>query len=239
MLRAMGVSHDPAAVWPRSWIPAAWRKRLRGPYRRLLFERAWPRFAADPAAARQDEALLRQLVRGWDNPWSAHPAFLRAALAEASASDGPVLECGSGLTTLLLGGLAAHTGRPLCSLEHDSTWRARVATALRRHAVTGVDLRACPLRAYGDFDWYDIAPADVPSDIALVICDGPPGTTRGGRYGLLPVLRQRLRPGCLILLDDAIRPEEQEIVRRWIREFGARPEQPDAATRIARVRMPC
>lgn len=234
----MGATHDPAAAWPRSWIPAAWRKRWRGPYRRHLFERAWTRLAARAAAIPPDEDTLRQLVRGWDNPWSAHPSFLRAALTAASVAGGPVLECGSGLTTLLLGHLAAHDGRPLCSLEHDDAWRARVASALHRHAVTGVDLRACPLRAYGDFDWYDIAPDSVPSGIALVICDGPPGTTRGGRYGLLPVLHERLRPGCLILLDDADRPEEQAILRRWNAEFGVTREPSDPAGRMARLRMP-
>ena len=38
----------------------------------------------------------------------------------------------------------------------------------------------------------------------------PPGSTRGGRYGLLTVLGERLAPGCTILLDDAGRPDERE-----------------------------
>jgi len=70
------------------------------------------------------------------------------------------------------------------------------------------------LRDYGDFDWYDVDPLELPT-FSLVICDGPQGSTRGGRLGLLPVLRERLAPGCSILLDDAARPSEREVLRRW------------------------
>ena len=55
--------------------------------------------------------------------------------------------------------------------------------------------------------------------ISLVICDGPPSSTRGGRFGLVPVLRENLAPGFRILLDDARRPGEREVLRRWASEF--------------------
>jgi len=58
----------------------------------------------------------------------------------------------------------------------------------------------------------------MPEAFSLVICDGPPGTTKGGRYGLLPVLDKRLPPGATILLDDAGRPAETELIRRWENE---------------------
>jgi len=235
----MGAMRATSETWPRSWIPAALRKRLRSPYRRRIFERAWTRFAANPTAAARDGDLLRQLVRGWDNPWSANPDFLQVAMEAAAHLTGPVLECGSGLTTLVLGTLAAQSAQPLCALEHDAAWRERVRTALQRHPSPSVTLCACPLRSYGDFDWYDVTAAAVPPGIALVICDGPPGTTRGGRYGLLPVLGRHLRPGCVILLDDASRPEEQAILARWVREFGVTYELATGVTRqAALVRMP-
>jgi len=55
----------------------------------------------------------------------------------------------------------------------------------------------------------------------MVICDGPPGATKGGRYGLVPVMKDRLRTGSFILLDDAAREQEQEIARRWMSELDA------------------
>ena len=56
---------------------------------------------------------------------------------------------------------------------------------------------------------------------ALVVCDGPPADTVGGRYGLVPIMRDRLAPGCAILLDDAEREHERAIARRWQLELGA------------------
>jgi hypothetical protein len=56
---------------------------------------------------------------------------------------------------------------------------------------------------------------------ALVVCDGPPGSTKGGRFGLVPIMRERLEPGCVILLDDASREQELAIARRWEAEIGA------------------
>ena len=62
----------------------------------------------------------------------------------------------------------------------------------------------------------------MPKDFSLVICDGPPARTPGGRYGLLPVMKSHLRPGCVILLDDVSRLEEREIIARWAEESGAK-----------------
>ena len=39
--------------------------------------------------------------------------------------------------------------------------------------------------------------------------------TRGGRYGLLPLLGNRLPVGATILLDDTCRSSEAELIKRW------------------------
>jgi hypothetical protein len=57
-------------------------------------------------------------------------------------------------------------------------------------------------------------------EIALMICDGPPDKTRGGRYGLVPALAQRLENECVILADDADRPSEQRVLAACAEEFG-------------------
>jgi hypothetical protein len=59
----------------------------------------------------------------------------------------------------------------------------------------------------------------MPDRFGLVVCDGPPSQTLGGRYGLAPVMKDRLGPGCVILLDDASREGEQEVVQRWAKEL--------------------
>jgi predicted O-methyltransferase YrrM len=127
-----------------------------------------------------------------------------------------VLECGSGLTTLVLAAISRHTASDLWSLEHDPHWHQVTNQALQRFGLRA-NLRLARLRSYGDFDWYDIDPSAVP-DFSVVVCDGPPNSTRGGRYGLFPVLRDRLTADCVILLDDAERRSEHELVRRWSQE---------------------
>ena len=52
-----------------------------------------------------------------------------------------------------------------------------------------------------------------------------PSATRGGRYGLAPMISDRMLPGCTVLLDDAIRSDERKIAARWTEEFGLRGEQ--------------
>ena len=59
----------------------------------------------------------------------------------------------------------------------------------------------------------------LPRDFGLVVCDGPPGTIQGGRYGLMPVMGEYLRPDCRILLDDTNRRKEKELIERWAGEM--------------------
>jgi len=84
-----------------------------------------------------------------------------------------------------------------------------------------VILCTTPLKDYGDFCWYDAPLASMPASFSLVVCDGPPGATKGGRYGLVPVLGKRLSYGCVIMLDDAAREQELAIARRWEAELDA------------------
>ena len=91
---------------------------------------------------------------------------------------------------------------------------------LRRYRINSVKLCETGLRAYGSYTWYAPPKDKMPDDFALVICDGPPGTTRGGRYGLLPIMKPHLKSGCLVLLDDAGRAGERAIIARWANELG-------------------
>ena len=86
---------------------------------------------------------------------------------------------------------------------------------MQRHRIGTTRVLFAPLRNYGDFTWYDPPTDEVPHGIRLVVCDGPPGSTPGGRYGLLPVLGDRLDPGAVVLLDDAERATETHVLERW------------------------
>ena len=57
----------------------------------------------------------------------------------------------------------------------------------------------------------------MPDAFETIICDGPPGKTRGGRYGLAAIMKAKphLKPGCIILLDDAERQQDHAAAERW------------------------
>jgi hypothetical protein len=203
-------------------LPRRVRARLRATHRELVFRRAMSRFVRDPAARTcPGDPTLRALVYGWGNEgYSARDEYLAASIEQALTSPGPILECGSGLSTLLVGVVATKLGQTYWALEHVPDWAARVRRYLDRYELDAVVATAA-LRDYGSFSWYDAPLAAMPASYSLVICDGPPGPTKGGRYGFVPILREQLQPGCVILLDDAEREEERTIARRWARELGA------------------
>jgi hypothetical protein len=196
---------------PRDLLPRSLRASIRKIHRALVLRRAIRKLRGDP---RGSDQVWRELVYGWGNAgFSSEPEYLDAIAAGAAATGGAILECGSGLTTLVLATIGGGEGRAVWSLEADPEWCRTVCSALRRLGLRA-ELQLAPLRDYGDFDWYDVEALEAPA-FSLVVCDGPTGRTRGGRFGLLPVLGDRLETGCMILLDDAGRAGEREVLRRW------------------------
>lgn len=169
----------------------------------------------------RNPTVFRWLGMGWGNEgWSADCGYLEAVCRWASQVRGPILECGSGLTTLLLGIVAP--GR-VTSLEHTPEWRDRVRQAAMERSIH-VNIVDAPLVDYGDFHWYSL-PKSLPGALELIICDGPPSDTVGGRYGLLPIGENLLASNAVILMDDVERAHEQVIIARWKDKFGVQSEE--------------
>lgn len=185
------------------------RRRAPRTYREYVLRRGLRRLGSGQPWA--------DLVYGWGNEnWSALSEYLEAVASYCRSTGGPILECGSGLTTLVLASLGAE----VYTLEHDPVWCQRVRAKLTDFGLSA-HVMASPLRSYGAFDWYDVDIATMPA-FSLVVCDGPPGKkTRGGRYGLLPVMREHLADGCTILLDDANRPGEREMLGAWAQSLAS------------------
>jgi hypothetical protein len=197
--------------------PLRVRRKVEMLHRGMVLKRAILQLRADPGACLDPGALLvEDLIYGWGNEdWSASPEYLAGCVRETLNSQGPILECGSGLTTVVVGIIADLQGISLHTLEHVEIWGEQVQRALARFGAKNVHLHVSPLTDYGDYQWYS-APHEIRQRrFSLVLCDGPPSATRGGRYGLIPVMRDHLDSRCVILLDDAIREEEQAIADRW------------------------
>ena len=218
----------------RRVMPGSARRGLRQLHRRLCFRWATSRLARLAPSRLPDERTIRLLHYGFGNAeWAAAPAYLEAVARYSMETNGPVLECGSGVSTVVLGFYAGRRGFEVCSLEHSAEWAEKTTRALTRGRVRA-RVELVPIRDYGPFEWYDIESVRLPKSVSLVICDGPPGDIKGGRYGLLPLTAKQLAEDAVILLDDASRPGEMEVLRRWDQESGYRPE-PDSSRRTFAV----
>jgi hypothetical protein len=207
-------------------LSRAIERRIGKRLQQYRFWRAMRRFLSEVKHGQDiSHDLLAELIQGWGNPWSVQTEYLDACLREARTTTGPILECGSGLSTLLVGAVAQSRGTRIWSLEHEPKWAETIQKYLRKYRIFSVTVSLAPIRSYGDFDWYALPSLQtLPGKISMVICDGPPGGTRGGRYGLVPVMLDKLRHDCVLLLDDGAREQERLIANRWGQMIMAKPE---------------
>jgi hypothetical protein len=204
-------------------IPSSVKEAVKGLERERRMRAAVDGLRRLPEGEAPADALLSEFESAWGaDGFRAVGGFLGEVTRRAALTRGPILEAGSGLTTLLLGLLAGRRGVGVYTLEHLPEFHAQTRKKLERHSIPNVNLTLAPLRDYGEFGWYSPPLEDFPRDIRLVIADGPPGDTKGGRFGLMPVMRPHMAEDVTILLDDAERPDEQECLRRWREEYGVR-----------------
>jgi predicted O-methyltransferase YrrM len=158
--------------------------------------------------------------------WAASPDFLVHLVREARTRQPQVIvECSSGTSTVVLARMVQANGHGhVYSLEHDALYAAKTRQALVSHGLdafaTVID---APLRSHrigsSTWMWYDTSA--LPRDIDMLVIDGPPATTQAlARYPAVPLLRSTMSAACLIVLDDAARPDEQAAVARWIADDG-------------------
>jgi predicted O-methyltransferase YrrM len=138
-----------------------------------------------------------------------------------------VVEAGSGVSTLITAYCLQEIGNgAVVSLDHDKKFAAISAANIAKHELQDVaNIIYAPLREVviqsKTWLWYDTQHLQDLGPIDLLIIDGPPGTTqRLARFPALPILNHLLSDDAIILLDDAFRPDEREIVRLWLKEFG-------------------
>jgi predicted O-methyltransferase YrrM len=132
-----------------------------------------------------------------------------------------ILELGSGTSTSVLGlALRLNSEGQLLSLEHDPGYLETTRSAISRRGLDDiVHLVLAPLVEIPIDEeitlWYDLSEVVFPDQIDLVIVDGPPWTEQSSRYPALPILSDYIRPGGVLIMDDAKREGEASIIARW------------------------
>lgn len=191
---------------------------LRESHRRLILGRAIRSLQRDIRAGIVQNDLISQLRYGWGNEgWSGSENYIRGCLNEALRCEGPILECGTGLTTLIIGAVAESRSLPFVSLEHSAEWRDHTSAVAKSLGLANVHIHHAPLVDCGSYEWYDVSRM-CDRGFSLILCDGPPAQTKGGRYGLLPAARHLMADPCTILLDDAVREDERRVAQKWRQE---------------------
>ncbi len=158
---------------------------------------------------------IKAVHEAWGNKSYAAPVEYMELMAKmARNSDGAIVECGSGATTMILQQLCRENpDLEVLSLEHDEGWYKK-AQKLMNPDVANHRLVHAPIKD----SWYNLDGVDLPERIGMVVVDGPPGAI--GRYGAFPALKPRLHYGYAFLVDDARR--DKPMLDRWQNEFGVR-----------------
>jgi predicted O-methyltransferase YrrM/anti-sigma factor RsiW len=149
--------------------------------------------------------------------WKADTGFLhRIVDAIEELRPATVVELGSGASSLVCArALQLHGGGRLVSYDQHAAFVTATAQWLREEGVAA-DMRHAPLQhrsADWPGTWYSLS--DLPESIDLLIIDGPPWAVHPYVRGAADMLFERLTPGGIVLLDDANRPGERIIARRW------------------------
>lgn len=127
-----------------------------------------------------------------------------------------VVEFGTGASTLVIArALKKWGGGRLISFEQHGDFVDATRGWLSEHGLEA-DLRAVPLRRSPEGWpglWYDHG--RLPRPIDLMLIDGPPWTIHPMTRGAAASLFDHIAPGGTVLLDDAARPGERLVARRW------------------------
>lgn len=204
------------------------RQALLDPLQRQVSDRRLRQLISELRSnASPDRHVLERFRRAWGNEsFSADVTYVSEVVSHVRRCSGPILECGSGLTTLVAAVVGERRNLTVWSLEQDREWADFVTHGLKKNGIRNVELRYAPLRDYGGFVWYDVEGLELPGDFELVLCDGPAVFEEWGaahaqwRYGVLPVLASMGTRVGEILLDDATEPRAAGLLRRWRQEFG-------------------
>lgn len=131
-----------------------------------------------------------------------------------------VVELGSGATSLVIAqALSRNGGGCLHSYDQHEPFVLQMRDWLAEHALSA-QFHHAPL-TLRDPAWPGLwyALTDLPPVIDLLVIDGPPWSLHPYARGMAERLFSRIAPGGVIMLDDAARPGERIVARRWRRKW--------------------
>jgi len=139
-----------------------------------------------------------------------------------------ILECGSGVSTLIISYCIKKLGSGhIWSLDHEKKYLDITRKNVQIHGLENyASVIFAPLKSIvidnKNYNWYETKSLKtIPSKIDLLVIDGPPRRYSSDvRYPALPLLYDYLSDDAVIVLDDANRQGEKEIINKWLELYN-------------------
>lgn len=181
---------------------AAHIRRLSG----TAFAHLMPRFIAGT----ETEHDYNEAFKYVGNNYAADPGVLALLVGLARKCRGPIIETGSGLSSVLMG---AVSDSRVYALEHVEHYAAQTVSWCEEAGVGNVGVCFAPMRDH----WYDLDKFTLPNKFALGFCDGPP-RMYGTRAKFFEVLALR----CSAILVDDVKTDVNYLrqVHEWAQANG-------------------
>lgn len=161
---------------------------------------------------RETPNIYREVLAAIENPWAAGGEVLASCVLMARKATGPILEMGSGISTILM---AAATDQMVWCVEHNDFFADRLEDMARIAGLTNIMLVTCPLKDH----WYDLSEDmnALPDKFALALVDGPPRYLGSDRMRFFEVFGTRVNA---VICDDANEGEYAGKLRVWAQDNG-------------------
>lgn len=138
-----------------------------------------------------------------------------------------VVELGSGVSTIFNGKVLEENGHGrLVALDNSEEYAAKTGHQILNNGLSNIcTVNFSPPKSYTingkPYEWYSFS-EDIfqRNSIDVLFVDGPAGPLNSDvRYPAVPLLYDYLADESWIILDDAGREKEREIIRQWLEEF--------------------
>lgn len=163
--------------------------------------------------------------------WAGSPDFL-FKLVELVVCESPkyVVELGSGVSSIVLGAaMKKFSQGKVDSIEHEQSFTFKSKRFLEINELSDiVNVIYSPLTLQNfqdtEWKWYDESKIkEIENGIDLLVVDGPPRFLQEkSRFLALPFLFNKLSTNSIIVLDDANRENEKQVVEDWLQFLKTR-----------------
>jgi predicted O-methyltransferase YrrM len=155
--------------------------------------------------------------------WAATPELALITLEELKKHKPlQIVELGSGVSTVIAShGLQQNGKGSILSLDHDQEYAEKTREQLTKHGVEDfaqvIYSPLVPHQIEGiTWHWYDLDAISLPEEIDMLLIDGPPvKTNKNARFPALPLLVDKLSEHAIIIMHDAYRHSERDILSKW------------------------